>query len=73
MRIASAHKVNTTSKHIFLLTSAFTLALTIFLTHIYPPNGQAVYDMVMNTASGYSDRSFLAHTPEQVSMLLDCD
>ncbi|CAM9314341.1 unnamed protein product [Pylaiella littoralis] len=34
---------------------------------------EAVHRLVSQEDSGYADRSFLLHTPEQVRMLLDCD
>ena len=33
----------------------------------------AVHRLVMAPESGYSDQSFLLHTPQQVRVLLDCD
>ncbi|CAM9239277.1 unnamed protein product [Ascophyllum nodosum] len=34
---------------------------------------ETIYRLVSRPDSGYADRSFLLHTPEQVRMLLDCD
>ncbi|CBN75179.1 conserved unknown protein [Ectocarpus siliculosus] len=34
---------------------------------------ETVHRLVSREDSGYADRSFLLHTPEQVRMLLDCD
>ncbi|CAN0043130.1 unnamed protein product, partial [Discosporangium mesarthrocarpum] len=34
---------------------------------------EGIYALAADEASGYEDKSFLLHTPEQVRMLLDCD